>query len=169
MAGKKVKVAIVGPGNIGTDLMYKVFRSQYLEMSLMLGVVESEGIKRARSKGVEVSTEGINYLVQHSAPTSMGKSFIMEVFIKNRIHHRILMTARNTEMWCLPIRWRLLKMSFSSAYQTTSCGFPICTLPSTASIPLMTITGMSSWNTARQMKSRCSCSGTGSPVSPQTK
>ncbi|MGI6654198.1 MAG: acetaldehyde dehydrogenase (acetylating) [Christensenellales bacterium] len=65
MAGKKVKVAIVGPGNIGTDLMYKVFRSQYLEMSLMLGVVESEGIKRARSKGVEVSTEGINYLVQH--------------------------------------------------------------------------------------------------------
>ncbi len=65
MAGKKVKVAIVGPGNIGTDLMYKVFRSQYLEMSLVLGVVESEGIKRARSKGVEVSTEGINYLVQH--------------------------------------------------------------------------------------------------------
>ena len=55
MAGKKVKVAIVGPGNIGTDLMYKVFRSQYLEMSLMLGVVESEGIKRARNKGVEVS------------------------------------------------------------------------------------------------------------------
>ncbi|MDI9519767.1 MAG: acetaldehyde dehydrogenase (acetylating) [Bacillota bacterium] len=65
MTGKKVKVAIVGPGNIGTDLMYKVFRSQYLEMSLMIGVVESEGIKRARDKGVETSTEGIDYLVRH--------------------------------------------------------------------------------------------------------
>ena len=44
MADRKVKVAIIGPGNIGTDLMYKVFRSKYLEMSLMIGVVESEVI-----------------------------------------------------------------------------------------------------------------------------
>lgn len=65
MADRKVKVAIIGPGNIGTDLMYKVFRSKYLEMSLMIGVVESEGIKRAQEKGIETTIEGIDYLVNH--------------------------------------------------------------------------------------------------------
>ena len=61
----KIKAAIIGPGNIGTDLMYKIFRSDVLEMSVMIGVVESEGIKRARGLGVETSTEGIQYLVDH--------------------------------------------------------------------------------------------------------
>lgn len=61
----KIKVAIIGPGNIGTDLMYKVFRSHVLEMSVMIGVMESEGIKRARGLGVETSVEGIQYLVDH--------------------------------------------------------------------------------------------------------
>lgn len=61
----KVKAAIIGPGNIGTDLMYKVFRSNWLEMSVMIGIMESEGLKRARDMGVETSTEGIGYLVSH--------------------------------------------------------------------------------------------------------
>lgn len=61
----KIKVAIIGPGNIGTDLMYKVFRSELLEMSVMIGVVESEGIKRAQSLGVKTSIDGIQYLVEH--------------------------------------------------------------------------------------------------------
>lgn len=56
---KKLKVAIIGPGNIGTDLMFKVMRSDWLEMSAMLGVVESEGLKRARNLGFIASTEGI--------------------------------------------------------------------------------------------------------------
>lgn len=42
--------------------MYKIFRSRYLEMALMTGIVESEGIKRAASLGVEVSTEGVHAL-----------------------------------------------------------------------------------------------------------
>ncbi|GAB6179821.1 acetaldehyde dehydrogenase (acetylating) [Desulfotomaculum defluvii] len=57
---EKVKVAVIGPGNIGTDLMYKIFRSKNLEMSLMTGVVESEGIKRARNLGVKASIDGVN-------------------------------------------------------------------------------------------------------------
>lgn len=56
---EKVKVAVIGPGNIGSDLMYKIFRSRYLEMGMMAGIVESEGIKRAASLGVPVSTEGV--------------------------------------------------------------------------------------------------------------
>lgn len=61
----KVKVAIVGPGNIGTDLMMKVLKSDYLEMSAMIGVVDSPGIQRAREMGFIVTTEGISYLEKH--------------------------------------------------------------------------------------------------------
>ena len=59
---QKVKVAIIGPGNIGTDLMYKVMKSKNLEMSAMLGIVESEGLKRAKNLGFITSIEGVNYL-----------------------------------------------------------------------------------------------------------
>jgi acetaldehyde dehydrogenase len=56
---ERIKVGIIGPGNIGSDLMYKVRRSKYLEMGMMAGIVESEGIKRAAAMGVPVSTEGV--------------------------------------------------------------------------------------------------------------
>lgn len=57
---EKVKVAVIGPGNIGSDLMYKIMRSRHLEMALMTGIVESEGIKRARDLGIKTSIEGVN-------------------------------------------------------------------------------------------------------------
>lgn len=55
----RIKVAVVGPGNIGTDLMYKILRSRYLKMEMMAGIVESEGIRRARSLEVRTTTDGI--------------------------------------------------------------------------------------------------------------
>ena len=55
----KVKVAVIGPGNIGSDLMYKIMRSRHLEMALMAGVVESEGIQRARSFGFKTTLESV--------------------------------------------------------------------------------------------------------------
>ena len=55
----KVKVAVIGPGNIGSDLMYKILRSKNLAMGMMAGIAESEGIRRARSLGVPVSTQGV--------------------------------------------------------------------------------------------------------------
>ena len=55
----KIKVAVIGPGNIGSDLMYKIFRSENLEMALMAGIVESEGIRRAAGLGIPVSTDGV--------------------------------------------------------------------------------------------------------------
>jgi len=55
----RVKVAVIGPGNIGSDLMYKILRSRHLEMGLMTGIVESEGIKRARNLGIKTSTAGV--------------------------------------------------------------------------------------------------------------
>lgn len=59
----KIKVAVIGPGNIGSDLMYKIFRSKNLEMAMMAGIVESEGIRRAKSKGVKTTIEGVDGVV----------------------------------------------------------------------------------------------------------
>ena len=62
---KKIKVAIIGPGNIGSDLMYKILRSDYLEMELMAGIVESQGIKRAKSLGIKTTIDGIQGVLVH--------------------------------------------------------------------------------------------------------
>ncbi|PWR24617.1 acetaldehyde dehydrogenase (acetylating) [Zavarzinia aquatilis] len=60
----KVKVAIIGSGNIGTDLMIKVMRnSKVLEMGAFVGIdPESDGLKRAQRLGVATTHEGIEGL-----------------------------------------------------------------------------------------------------------
>jgi acetaldehyde dehydrogenase (acetylating) len=60
----KIKVGIIGPGNIGSDLMYKIMRSKNLEMSLMAGIIESEGIKRATGLGFKTSTRGVDAILE---------------------------------------------------------------------------------------------------------
>jgi acetaldehyde dehydrogenase len=61
----KVKVAIIGSGNIGTDLMIKVMRlSDILEMGAFVGIdPESDGLKRAARLGVPITADGIEGLV----------------------------------------------------------------------------------------------------------
>ena len=63
---KKVKVAIIGPGNIGTDLMIKVMRnSEHLEMGAMVGVdPASDGLARAQRLGVATTAEGLDGLLK---------------------------------------------------------------------------------------------------------
>ena len=63
---KKIKVAIVGPGNIGTDLMYKVLRkSKFMEVAYMIGIVaDSEGLKRAAALGIKTSYTGMEEMLQ---------------------------------------------------------------------------------------------------------
>lgn len=56
----KVKVGIIGSGNIGTDLMYKLERSEFLQMSVMIGIdPESDGLKRAHERGYVTIDNGI--------------------------------------------------------------------------------------------------------------
>ena len=63
---RKLKVAIVGPGNIGTDLMIKVMRNaRFLEMGAMVGIdPASDGLARAARLGVAVTHEGIEGLAR---------------------------------------------------------------------------------------------------------
>ena len=63
---RKTKVAIIGPGNIGTDLMIKIIRkSKNLQMSVMVGIdPTSDGLARAKRMGFATTAKGITDLIE---------------------------------------------------------------------------------------------------------
>jgi acetaldehyde/propanal dehydrogenase len=63
---KKIKCALIGPGNIGTDLLAKLQRSPVLEPVWMVGIdPQSDGLKRAREMGIKTTADGVDGLLPH--------------------------------------------------------------------------------------------------------
>ena len=59
--GNKIKAAIIGPGNIGTDLLMKAKRSALIEPVWMVGVEpQSPGLARAREMGLKTTADGVD-------------------------------------------------------------------------------------------------------------
>lgn len=62
----KIKAAIIGPGNIGTDLLMKAMRSEVIEPVWMVGVVaDSPGLARAKEMGIKTTADGVDGMLPY--------------------------------------------------------------------------------------------------------
>ncbi|WCK52318.1 acetaldehyde dehydrogenase (acetylating) [Aneurinibacillus sp. Ricciae_BoGa-3] len=85
----KVKVAILGSGNIGTDLMMKLERSEVLEFTTMIGVdPESEGLRRAKERGYFAIDNGIQGFLERP---ELADFVFDATSAKAHLHHSVLL------------------------------------------------------------------------------
>lgn len=72
----KLKAVIIGPGNIGTDLLMKMQRSEWVEPVWMVGIdPESEGLKRAKEMGIKICAEGVDGILSHIVADDIRVAF----------------------------------------------------------------------------------------------
>jgi len=73
---KKLKAVIIGPGNIGTDLLMKMQRSDWIEPVWMVGIDEtSEGLRRAKEMGIKTCSTGVDGVLPHIAEDDIRIAF----------------------------------------------------------------------------------------------
>jgi acetaldehyde dehydrogenase len=94
----RTKVAVIGSGNIGTDLMIKVLRlSESLEMAAMVGIdPDSDGLARARRLKVATTHEGVDGLLRLDAFADVRIVFDATSAGAHRHHDRVLRDAGRT-------------------------------------------------------------------------
>jgi acetaldehyde dehydrogenase len=94
-----VKVAILGSGNIGTDLMIKLLRtSETLEMAALAGIdPASDGLARARRLGVAVTHEGLDGLLR--MPEFRGVRIVFDATsARHHVRHSALLMERGVQV-----------------------------------------------------------------------
>ncbi|MEL7648998.1 MAG: acetaldehyde dehydrogenase (acetylating) [Sedimentibacter sp.] len=106
---EKVKVGIIGPGNIGIDLMMKIKRSPYLETACVVNIKESEGLDIARSFGADASAGGVDYMIKNHPEldivfdsTSAAAHEAAALKLKEAGYFTIDMTPAAVGPYCVP-------------------------------------------------------------------
>lgn len=95
---KKIACALIGSGNIGTDLIYKLRRTEFLDPVWMVGIdPESEGIARAKELGLKTTAEGIDGLLPHIEADGIRIAFDATSAYVHQ-HNSDLLTARGVTM-----------------------------------------------------------------------
>jgi acetaldehyde/propanal dehydrogenase len=91
---RKIPCALLGSGNIGTDLIYKLRRTEHLEPVWMVGIdPDSEGLARARAMGLKTTHGGIEALLPHLEEDGVRIAFdATSAYVHAR--HSELLTAR---------------------------------------------------------------------------
>lgn len=110
MNSPSTKVAIIGSGKIGIDLMYKVFNCPQLELFGLIGrTISSQGLALARNRGVLTSTDGIDFVCSHLHDigiifdaTSAAAHFEHAPIFKAAHLFTIDLTPSNVGIMCVP-------------------------------------------------------------------
>lgn len=107
---QKVKVGIIGSGNIGSDLLVKILRSKILEVGIFVGQnPKSEGLKRAKELGVPTSYKSIQAIIDNPKSCEIvfdatsAKAHLVHAPILKKLHKFVIdMTPSRIGRMCIP-------------------------------------------------------------------
>jgi acetaldehyde dehydrogenase (acetylating) len=107
---KKLRIAVLGSGNIGVDLLIKALRSQYLEPTVLIGrSLASAGMAKAQSLGVPLSAESIGFVESNPSccdlvfDATSAKDHLLHAPILARLGKKVIdLTPAKVGPMCVP-------------------------------------------------------------------